>query len=762
MQKKIKIFVVLLLAAFLLFRLATFIVLTNFVKNYKPALLEAFSDKLGRKIVVREVKVNFLSEVCLSDLKIRSLGEKDPLEHFTAERMAIHLNFLNLLKGSKGYADVFRKISFQGGSVKLRSFKKPLTGLKGKLLVPNHDFYVDYLRLPLGKGEFVCRGWVRNFAENPVIDLNMETHNFKAGDLLSFWPEIKFLKSTGRGKFSGRLSGPPDNLKISGEIMLKILEGELSGKIKITEILTRPDLTGELNLNALQLPWGECFGGLKFTGDLLAPKVLGRLDFRGEREKFALEKIGCQLRFLPQGIYGEAGEAFLPKVGKILWKVELKKELDYAFYFYLPPLRSKNLSSYLKRWPDIPGVFRLDGKVTGAIGSPEVDYEGKLAWDSFGKVKTVNWKVKSGKNLIKIENISLGEKVSLKGSISSHPYLLQLQILLKDFTALDKGLSNGINGQINLSGNKERLIIQDSVFSSGKFKCELKGRKKGDDLTLQANLEAEGSPHWAEVNLSGQLTAAGLAGEILVEPIVIQEKVYTPLTGLIKIDSKKIIIESLKWLNSYFIEGEINFSPLAVNLSLFLREANIVPILSFSPAFSEEDNFGTASGEIECKGKWPEITVKAMVELKDSKIGKKNIEYAKFQVEGTNPYFTLKESPVIFDDTTLVCRGPIDLSKKGKQMFKDVEYVLDESRMVWKGWKINQKEGEKELSLTKEVSGGFSVSLRAPTLGEPEEDLAKDPSPEVELEYSIKGREKFKLRMDEDDDFLGIEHEVKF
>ena len=281
-------------------------------------------------------------------------------------------------------------------------------------------------------------------------------------------------------------------------------------------------------------------------------------------------------------------------------------------------------------------------------------------------------------------------------------------------------------------------------------------------MRLQTKLGTKGSPYRAEVNLSGQLTAVGLAGEILVEPIVIQKKIYTPLTGIIKIESKKIIIESLKWLDSYFIEGEINFSPLAVNLSLFLREADIVPILSFSPAFSEEDNFGTASGEIECKGKWPGITVKAMVELKDSKIGKKNIEYAKFQVEGTNPYFTLKESPVIFDDTTLVCRGPIDLSRGGKEIFQDVEYALDESRMVWKGWKINQEDEEKELSLTKEVSGGFSVSLRAPTLGEPEEDLAKDPGPEVELEYSIKGREKFKLRMDEDDDFVGIEHEVKF
>ena len=723
MQKKIKIFCVSLLAIFLIFRLVTFVILTNLVKNRKPALLEAFSNKLGREIVVGEVKVNFLSEICLSDLEIRSPGEKAPIEYFRVARLVIHLNFLNLLKGSKDYADVFRKISFQGGNIKLRVFRKPVSDVKGKVMVTNHDFYLDHLKFPLGETELILKGWVRDFVDKPVVDLDIETHNFKAGDLLILWPKLEPLKLAGRGKLSGRLTGQPGNFKVLGEIMLnnmvlgklqlpqiksnfyfgngfinfspfqaEILKGEVSGKIKITEIFSQPNLAGELNLKALRLPWGECFGELKFTGDLLAPKVLGRLDFRDAGEKFNLEKIACQLRFLPQGIYGEAGEVFLPKMGKMLWKAELQKDLGYALHFFLPPLRSKNLSSYQKQWLDLPGVLRLDGKVTGVIGSPEVDYEGKLAWDNFGKGETFN----------------------------------------------------------------------GSVLSSGKFECRFKGRKKGDNLRLQTMLGTKDSPHRAKVNLSGQLTAAGLEGEILAEPIVIQERVYTPLTGIIKIESKKIIIENLKWLDSYFIEGEINFSPLAVNLSLFLREADIVPILSFSSAFSEEDNFGTASGEIECKGKWPEITVKAMVELKDSKIGKKNIEYAKFQVEGTNPYFTLKESPVIFDDTTLICRGPIDLSKGGKEVFQDIEYALDESQMVWKGWKINQEEGEKELSLTKDVAGGFSVSLRAPTLGEPEEDLAQDPGPEVELEYNIKGREKFKLRMDEDDDFLGIEHEVKF
>ncbi len=792
MKKKIKIVVISLLILFLAGRVSIFIVLNKFVRDYKASLIDMLSHKLGREITVREVKVSFLGGIYLFDLEVRTLGEEYPLERFRAARLVTHLNFFNLIRGKKDYQQAFRKISFQGGNMKLRSLAKPVKNIKGKIVVTNHDFYVDRLIFPLGETKVILKGWLRNFVAGPTIDLDVETDNFGIKDLAGFWPRLEPLKLSGRGRISGRLTGEPGKIKVLGEIVLnnvgsknfqfpqiksnfyfgdgfinfspaqaKILKGQIAGKIKVTEIFSKPNLVSQMKIKGIKLPFAECFGEINFSGPLFEPRVLGNLIFVQGEEKISLEKISCQLGRVDQNLFCKNGEIFVAELGKLVWQAEVKDDLTYGFHFCLPPLGSKNLSFYLKKWPDFPGVFKAEGRVTGLIGSPEVNYQGNLVWERFGKKNIIKWKIKKDADSVRIENVSLGEKAYLTGSLSSHPYLLRLQLFLKDLPLADNS-SSRLNGQINLRGDKERLVLEESVLSSGKLICRLKGEKKADILKLKANLEGKKVSSQAQLNLTGEMLPAGFTGKILVEPVVIQGKEYLPMRGLLKIGSKKIIIEKMRWLEAYFLEGEIGFNPQVINLSLTLENADIVPLLGFSPSFSAEDNFGRASGKIECKGKWPEIAVQGIVELKDSKIGKKNIEYAKFQIEGINPCFILKESPVVMDGTRLICRGPIDFSGKGKQMFRDIEYLLDESQMVWKGWEIDQKEEKDELSLTKEVSGGFAVSLRTPTVGKPEEDLAEEPGPEMELEYRIKGKEKFKLRIEEDEDFVGLEHEVKF
>jgi len=791
MKKNTKIIIVSLIAVFLIFRLTIFILLTNIIEDSKPILINALSNKLGREIIIKHIKVNFLGGIYLSDLEVRTFGNDDPLEHFTVKRLVTHLSFLNLLKAKrqKNYLNFFRKISFQGANIKLRSFGQTLSNIKGRLIVTNGDFSVDHLKLPLGETELVCKGWIRNFNRDPVVDLNIETRNLKAEDLLIFYPKLEFLKLAARGRFSGHLCGRFDDMEASGEIFFsnvsletiqlsqltanffyadgcvnftslqsKISKGMIEGDMKITEIFSQPDLKGTIRIRELQTPLGDCSGKLSLTGNLSEPRVTGTFDIIRKKRKISLEKIDCHLRFLSNAIYCKNGEVLLPEVGKVLWQGEVQDNLAYGFYFYLPPLRSQNLSFYLKKWPDLPGIFKVEGKITGFIGAPEANYEGKLTWDSFGNVKAINWKVRGDKNLIKIKHISLGEGINITGSIRPQPYFMQLLIDLNNFNLG----SASLNGQIALKGNEENLLLEKSVLSSEIFECSIKGEKKGEKVELKATLELKKIPSSANLSLAGNIVSSGFTGKLLVSPIVIQGGVYSPIAGLIKINSEKIEIEKLRWLDAYFLEGEVNFSPLGLYLKLLLEEANIVPVLLFSSTFSEEDNFGIASGEIECKGDWPNVAVKGTVELNDSKINGKNIEYAKFQVEGTNPYFILKESPVILDGTTLICQGPIDLTKPGKAKFEGVKYVLDENQMVWKGWKIDKEEEKNELSLTKEVDGGFSVRLRAPTVSDAEGDLAKEPGPEVELEYTIKGKEKLKLRIDEDDDFIGIEHEIKF
>ncbi len=787
MRRKIKLILISAIVVFLCLKLSVFIFLANFVKNNKSALVGLLSEKLKREITVKDIKVSFLGNLHLSELGVRFLND-DAFESFTADELTIHPNLLSLLKIRKNYLNIFKEISFHGGNIKLRALKEPLEDIKGRLLLSNGDFYLKQLKVPVGETHFICQGWVRDFITQPQADLSIETYKLKVQDLLNYHPELKLLKIAGDGKISARLSGQFSSLEISGEIsfnnihlgdihlsrvqanfcfagdtfdisplQIESLQGQILAGIKISGIPSSPELTADFKINSVELPYGECSGELTLKGDLLQPTLDGKLYFKGN-EEVSLEKIKCQLIFSPKGLDCKDAEVFISRIGNLLWKAEFNKDLSYRIYFDLPSVRDRDLFSFVGNLPVSVGVLELKGELNGIIGIPQINYQGELIRKKFGKDKTIKWQLRQHKKIIKIESILLSKGLSLSGYLDINTSLLQLIFKIDKFN-FGPDVFDGI---IKIKGNKGNFILENSVLSSPRFNCELEGKTEGHNVGFEIKMTDKKVPFKANVNLNGTMTSSGFNAEILVKPISIQDKTYPPITAFLKIDNQKLIIEKANWLGAYFLNGQLIFSPLKFNFGLKVEEGDIIPILAFSPFLSDEDNYGKASGEIECYGEWPNLNVKGIVEMKDSKVAQKNIEYAKFQFAGIYPYLTLIESPVIYNGTTLICAGPIDFSKPGKGKFQGVDYVMDESQMVWDGWKIKRGEEKNEISLTKEVEGGFAVRLKTPTGNEIEDNLLVEPGPEVELEYTIKGKEKLKFRIDEEDDFVGIEHKINF
>ena len=177
----------------------------------------------------------------------------------------------------------------------------------------------------------------------------------------------------------------------------------------------------------------------------------------------------------------------------------------------------------------------------------------------------------------------------------------------------------------------------------------------------------------------------------------------------------------------------------------------------FVESRKKRDMGGKFSGSIKINGPIDAPNLKGALRARKGNI-ENFVEYETINVnlDGRYPVIFFSNSEILSKDGyRYTLEGRVDFSRVN--ILKEAKLVSEKGKIVWGGWMVAKEKEESRLEVRKEISNGLSVGFKTPVGEEETEDKN-----EVEIEYKIKKRESIKVKLKEDEGFIGVEHKEKF
>lgn len=345
-------------------------------------------------------------------------------------------------------------------------------------------------------------------------------------------------------------------------------------------------------------------------------------------------------------------------------------------------------------------------------------------------------------------------------------------------------------GAVNFGGEveltKQSLTIKDFRIESEKEKVALKPQDEeaqvtqrklsvlfgpADDSKPGANAIKIVAEHVkignndlvTTIDVKTKLVQAGknnsvLTGEIITSGTVLNYNPFAESECSFRASEKEFEILYYKFGNSARIYGKIGLAaPTELELFLNIDGANLSDMLSFLDEEQREAFLGQINGQVSVKGPLSDLKTKGHLEAGRGRVGDLFFETANINFEGKGPYIKLHDSRLVQEKAAFILEGELDFRNIAKPRFLEgVKIKTEQGLVVWEGWDPSKGYSRRGFSFKDSNNFGFGTYVK--------EDIVRPESEKggVEMEYKIRGKESLKMRMQEGEQFFGLEHKVKF
>lgn len=275
------------------------------------------------------------------------------------------------------------------------------------------------------------------------------------------------------------------------------------------------------------------------------------------------------------------------------------------------------------------------------------------------------------------------------------------------------------------------------------------------------------------VRLSGDIVVKGrliekdegsvFSGKLFSRNISLNSRLSMKVSSQFKIKDDTLEIESLRLGRSYDLKGTVNLvNPFITDLVLEIRRGDMRDFAVIANAKNPDVALGSMNGIFYIKGELKNLFSSGMLHSRNGKIGSLEYDVANARLEGSGPIINLVDTYLRHGSSRLTINGYIDLRNiaKGEDLFGGLRGTSDMKEIVWDGWDIT-KSGASELRMTKSISDYMQVGFKT-MAREPLTTYYDNESPEeMSLEYKM-GLKNVKMKFKENEEFLGIEHNVEF
>lgn len=332
-----------------------------------------------------------------------------------------------------------------------------------------------------------------------------------------------------------------------------------------------------------------------------------------------------------------------------------------------------------------------------------------------------------------------------------------------DISIKDKDLSSIFLTPGWFSSINKKISI-DADFSNGRqvvYKIKLKGLDyKGIKVSLNTIIKAR-----ILKDNDGNIT--GFSGKLSANNIKFNDVELMPLEAAFKITKPQLTIYSLNIGSSYNLKGTVKLErPFQSELYLAIYKANIRDIAVLLKAKNPDSISGIVKGIFSLEGPFYNLVSKGNVEARAGNIGPIAYDYASLRLEGFGPIINILDSKVRQGQASFNMDGYIDVRDLSKgNLFEGIRFSADMRAIVWNGWDIT-KNNKDELDMIKKVGErmmvGFKTRGRDSVPSYYNYYNNKENHEEMSLEYKLQEKQSFKIRLNGDEEFFGIEHKAKF
>ncbi|MFA5335676.1 MAG: hypothetical protein WC324_02025 [Candidatus Omnitrophota bacterium] len=171
---------------------------------------------------------------------------------------------------------------------------------------------------------------------------------------------------------------------------------------------------------------------------------------------------------------------------------------------------------------------------------------------------------------------------------------------------------------------------------------------------------------------------------------------------------------------------------------------------------------GTVMGDIYIRGELgKEMNIDGQIEFLNGNISIIRYNTAKINVRGRGSRLEFIDSKVYTDSETLVLEGAIDMADLGTpRVFNNIEIKSGQNEVVWAGVNVTKTLAGDEYVTGTNLNEQFRVNFK--TYEAQNADQQRIGRDEMDLEYNLGAPANLKVKMKEEDEFIGVEHKVRF
>ncbi len=286
------------------------------------------------------------------------------------------------------------------------------------------------------------------------------------------------------------------------------------------------------------------------------------------------------------------------------------------------------------------------------------------------------------------------------------------------------------------------------------------------ELDISCVLEMQGQFE-ATASTRGDL----LSGTIKTERTVVN---WRPLseesTFNFSFSKDRLVLSAPNFLGRIEVLGDIDFSKdYALNLSLQATGYPLEyldPFLKVDPALHSP---GRLDLDLKFTGSVWSPMVEAQVSVHDAWISKKNFKTLDIQGSGVYPTLSLSGSRILLDDGSSMRLG--DTTIEVGELFKEKTYKrlveeVSQNTVVSGPWEFRRPDRDRTSERDTLMERTFDENLRLQLRStDSEEDPMNDfdsEKIEVGFEYKLKAKNSLKLKVKEEEEFIGVERKMTF
>ncbi len=213
-----------------------------------------------------------------------------------------------------------------------------------------------------------------------------------------------------------------------------------------------------------------------------------------------------------------------------------------------------------------------------------------------------------------------------------------------------------------------------------------------------------------------------------------------------------------------FLYGHLNLeAPYPVTMLLTLKGVVMEEVAKWVlPAHREPALSGRLHGTVTLSGPLNQVISKGELSARSFALGHSQFDYGVIRFRGQGSMLEVYNSQLNRETGIVLVDGRVDLRRLGKQGFlSSIKMSSLENGVGWAGWRMTQGASSSGLRLGKvgsdgKVSVGFNYQMDTDVEPEPKQRQG------VEVGLPITSKQKVSIRLNKEEEFVGVEHRQQF